>query len=242
MATFLDTVNRILRINTVIGADDDDLTSFDDLQHVATLQIAKIAVQSTLTELTVDQIIPYEEADGTIVTVGSDTLSSATRVYSLPADFIRFKGEKPFLLKLDASGNSENTTVNEYPGGEERLRRGILDYREQLGEPRWFYLINSSTKQIGLYHVPNADNNGTTYRFPYEKSIYVSVAADTMPFTTQQEADAFADMAARRFQFMFTSQPIEGLEFDSVYANAKTNLNGLLRRTNPVSKYGYNYQ
>ena len=234
MATFLDSVNRIMRINTIIGADDDDLTTFDDTQHVATLQIAKIAIQSTLTELTSDRIIPYEEADGTIST------TSGTRLYALPADFVRFKGEKPFLLKLDGSNNSENITVNEYPGGEEKLRRQILDYREQPGEARWFYQVESSTKQIGLYQVP--DTTDIVYRFPYEKSIYVTVAADTMPFTTQQEADAFADMAARRFQFIFTSQPIEGLEFDSVYNSGKVNLINLLRRTNPIGSYGYNYQ
>lgn len=235
MATFLDTVNRVLRINTVIGADDEDLTSFDDLQHVATLQVAKISIQSTLTELVSDRIIPYEETDGTIVTVTDQ------RAYSLPADFVRFKGVKPFLLKLDGSSNSENTTVNSYPGGEEALRRAVLDYREQAGEPTWFYEIEGTTKQIGLYQVPNSTNNGTTYRFPYEKSVYVTVAADTMPFVTQQESDQFADMAARRFQFLFTSQPIEGLERDSVYAAAKTSLMNLLRQTNPVRKYGYRY-
>jgi len=236
MSTFLQVVNRVLRINTVIGADDDDLTTFDDTQHVATLQIAKIAIQSTLTELTSDRIIPFEEADGTI------TVATGARLYALPADFIRFKGEKPFLLKLDGSSNSENITVNEYPGGEEKLRRQILDYREQPGEPRWFYQIMSSTKQIGLYQVPNSDVNGVVYRFPYEKSVYVTVAADIMPFTTQQESDAFTDMAARRFQFMFTSQPIEGLERDSVYATGKANLMSLLRRTNPTGAYGYTYQ
>ena len=236
MATFLDVVNRVMRINTVIGADDDDLTTFDDTQHVATLQIAKIAIQSTLTELTSDRIIPYEEADGTI------TVSTGTRVYALPADFIRFKGQNPFLLKLDGSSNSENITVNEYPGGEESLRRGILDYREQPGEPRWFYIIMSSTKQVGLYQVPDSSVNGVSYRFPYEKSVYVTVAADTMPFTTQQESDAFSDMAARRFQFLFTNQPIEGLERDSVYAAGKTNLMNLLRKTNPANGYGYRYQ
>ncbi len=236
MATFLDVVNRVMRINTVIGADDDDLTSLNDAQHVATVQIAKISIQSTLTELTSDQIIPAEEADGTI------TVVDGTRIYALPSDFIRFRGEKPFLLKLDANNNSENSTVNEYPGGEERLRRQILDYREQSGEPSWFYHIMSSTKQIGLYQVPDSSVNGVTYRFPYEKSVYVSVAADDLPFRTQQEADAFADMAARRFQFIFTSQPIKGLEYDSVYRAGKANLNQLLRRTNPTSKYGYNYR
>ena len=235
MSTFLDVVNRVLRINTVIGADDDDLTTFDDTQHVATLQIAKIAIQSTLTELTSDRIIPYEEADGTI------TALTGVRLYSLPADFIRFKGEKPFLLKLDSNSESDNITVNEYPGGEEKLRRQVLDYRIQPGESRWFYQIMSSIKQIGLYQVPDSSINNVVYRFPYEKSVYVSVAADTMPFTTQQESDAFSDMAARRFQFMFTSQPIEGLERDSVYAIGKTNLMNLLRRTNPIGAYGYTY-
>ena len=235
MSTFLDVLNRVLRINTVIGADDDDLTTFDDTQHVATLQIAKIAIQSTLTELTSDRIIPYEEADGTI------TALTGQRLYALPVDFIRFKGEKPFLLKLDSNSESDNITVNEYPGGEEKLRRQILDYRTQPGESRWFYQVMSSTKQIGLYQVPDSSINNVVYRFPYEKSVYVSLAADTMPFTTQQESDAFSDMAARRFQFMFTSQPIEGLERDSVYATGKTNLMNLLRRTNPTGAYGYTY-
>jgi len=236
MSAYLDVVNRVLRIATVIGADDDNLTSFDDTQHIATLQIAKIAVQSTLTELVSDRIIPYEEADGTI------TVSSGTRAYALPADFIRFKGEKPFLLKLDGSNNSENITVNLYPGGEEQLRRQVLDYREQPGESRWFYLIQSSTKQIGLYQVPDSSIDGVSYRFPYEKSVYVTLATDTMPFTTDQESDAFSDMAARRFQFLFTSQPIEGLEFDSVYNAGKVNLINLMRRTNPTTAYGYSYQ
>lgn len=224
-----------MRINTIIGADDDGLASFDDAQHVATLQIAKIAIQSTLTDLTTDRILPYEEEDGTI------TVATGKRAYALPSDFIRFKGEKPFLLKLDSNNDSENITVNQYPGDEEALRRQVLDYREQPGEPRWFYLIQSSTKKIGLYQVPDSSVNGVSYRFPYEKSVYVTLAADIMPFTTQQESDAFSDMAARRFQFMFTRQPIEGLGTDSVYASGKTNLMNLLRRTNPTNQYGYRY-
>lgn len=235
MSTFLDVVNRVLRTNTVIGADDDDLTTFDDTQHVATLQLCIISIQSTLTELTSDRIIPYEEADGTI------TVVTDQRVYDLPSDFIRFKGERPFLLKLDSNSKSENTTVNLYGGGEERLRRQILDYREQSGEPFYFYEVDGATKQIGLFHIPNASVNGVTYRFPYEKSVYVTLSADTMPFTTQQESDAFSNMAARRFQFLFTNQPIEGLERDSVYSVAKNNLMNLLRRTDPIKKYGYRY-
>lgn len=235
MATFIDTVNRVFRINSVIGGDDDDITTFSDSQHVATLQLAKIAIQSTLTELVTDRLIPYEETDGTI------TLVTDQRVYALPADFVRFKGEKPFLLKL-SGGVSDNITVVQYPGGEEALRASILDYRNQSGEPHWWYEINSSTKQIGFYQVPDSSVNGVSYRFPYEKSVYVTAAADTMPFHNEQESDAFADMAARRFQFLFTKQPIEGLERDSVYTVGKTNLMNLMRKTNPTRKYGYAYR
>lgn len=235
MSTFLDVVNRVLRSNGIIGGDDDDLTSFSEVQHVATLEIAKIAIQSTLSELTSDRIIPHEEVDGTI------TVVDGQRVYALPTDFVRFKGEKPFLLKLDGSSNSENITVCEYPGGEETLRRTILDYREQPGEPRWFYLIMSSVKQIGLYQVPDASVNNVVYRFPYEKDVYVSAYTDVLPFTTDQEAHAFADMAARRFQFLFTNQPLEGLRMDVVYNTGKSTLANLLRRTNPASSYGYRY-
>lgn len=235
MSTFVDIVNRVFRINSIIGADDDDIANFSDTQHVASIQLAKIAIQGTLTELVSDRLIPAEEADGTI------TLVDGTRTYALPSDFIRFKGEKPFLLKLDASGNSENITVNEYPGGEEKLRRTVLDYREQSGEPIWWYPIQSSTKTIGLYHVPDSSVDGLDYRFPYEKSVYVADYNDTMPFSNDQENHAFAEMAARRFLFLFTKQPVEGLEQDSVYKMGKVNLSNLLRQTNPTNGYGYSY-
>jgi len=142
---------------------------------------------------------------------------------------------------MPGSGNSENITVNEYPGGEEKLRRQILDYREQPGEPRWFYVIQNAVKRIGMYQVPDASTDGVVYRFPYESSIYVSDYTDTMPFTTDQEAHAFADMAARRFQFIFTNQPLEGLDMDVVYKTGKANLINLLRKTNPTQSYGYTY-
>ena len=235
MATFLDAVNRVLRANSIIGGDDDDLRSFSEVQHVATLEIAKISIQSALTELVSDRIIPYEEKDGTL------TMVEGQYSYDLPSDFVRFKGEKPFLLKLDGSSNSENITVNEYPGGEEKLRRSILDYREQSGEPRWFYTIQNAVKRIGMYQVPDASTNGVVYRFPYESTVYVINYTDELPFTTEQEAHAFADMAARRFQFLFTNQPLEGLQRDVVYNTGKANLTNLLRRTNPISGYGYTY-
>lgn len=234
MSTFLDAVNRVLRINTIISGDDDDITTFTDIQHRATLNLAQIAIQSTLIELISDRLIPYEETDG-IITYVTDQ-----RVYALPADFVRMKGDNPFLLKLDG-GVSANTTVNLYKGGEEQLRRDILDYRTQSGNPMYFYFIDGTTKQIGFFHVPDSTMSGIELRFPYQKDVAITSEADALPFHTVSEENMFIDMCARHFQFLFTSQPTEGLEGDAVYKRAKSSLMQLITPVNPNKKYGYRY-
>jgi len=117
MTTFLDGVNRVLRENTILAGDDADLTSFSDTQHKATMELAKISIQSTLTALVAEKMIPYEITDGNI------TYVTGQRTYSLPDDFIRFADEDPFLLELSGSV-SANIYVPKYPGGEER--QGLL--------------------------------------------------------------------------------------------------------------------
>ncbi len=49
--TFLEAVNRVLRMEGIILGDDDDLTSFSDTQHAATQSMARIAIQSQLADL-----------------------------------------------------------------------------------------------------------------------------------------------------------------------------------------------
>ena len=235
MATFLDSVNKVLRINTVIADDDDDLTTFNSTQHKGTLQLAKIAIQSTITELTADRLIPAEQADDTI------TYVDGTRIYSLASDFVRFSDENPFFLELDGSGNSANTTVCMYPGGEKQLRREILNYRSDSGKPNYFYPIESTTKQIGFWKVPDSTVDGLQHRYYYEKSVYPTTEADTMPFSSTQEADTFANMAARYWQFLYTKQPIEELLNDVVYQRNKASLIDLMSQFYKSTSYGYDY-
>ena len=235
MSTFLDGVNRVLLINGVIAGDDDNLTSFSDNQHKETMNLAKIAIQSCLTYLISERLIPYEETSGEISTTAS------TRVYSLPADFIRFVGKNPFLLELSGSGGtSQNRTVNMYPGGEERLRRQVLDYKDQTGTPNWFYFVDDTTKKIGLYQVPNT--TGTYYGFQYEKDVSVTSEADTLPFHNTQEDYAFLDMAARYFYYLFSKQPIAEIFIDPIFKMANTSLVHLMTGAYPSGKYGYTYQ
>ena len=235
MSTFLDAVNRVLRINTVLSGDDDDISTFEDIQHRATLNLAQIAIQTTLSELTSSNLIPYEDTEGTI------TYVNGQRLYTLPSDFVRMVDQNPFLLVLDGSGNSANTTVQLYRGGEEALRRNILDYKTQSGSPLYFYFADGSTKQIGLFHVPDSSVAGTQVSFPYQKDVMVTVAADTLPFHTTAEDNAFIDMCARYFQFLFTNQPTENLEHDTIYRRAKATLINLMKPVKPNNKYGYHY-
>ena len=235
MATFLDGVNRVLRNNTIIAHDDDDLTAFTDSQHKSSSYLARQAIQGTITELSADKLLPLEEATGTI------TLAQSTRVYSLASDFVRFAGEKPFFLELDGSGNSANRTVNPYPGGRDALRREVLNYKDQEGTPNWFYHPVTSTKQVGFYHIPDSNYDGVQLSYEYEKSIYPTEEADTLPFVSDQESHAFLDLASRRFQFLFSKQPIEDLEKDAIYRSAKASLMNLLRDKYPNSSYGFEY-
>jgi len=221
-----------LRINTILSGDDDDIATFNDTQHRATMNLAQIAIQSTLNDLVSDRIIPYEEADGTI------TYVSGTRLYALPSNFVRFKDENPFLLELDGSSNSANQVVT--LANENVLRRQYLDYRSQSGSPDEFYLVNGTTKRIGLFPVP--DSSGTVARFPYEKDVSVTNSTDALPFSSTIEANAFVDMAARYFQFLFTKAPLEGLENDIIYRKAKSALMQFLKGVESNSSYGYSYR
>jgi len=235
MSTFLDGVNRVLRQTAIITGDDDDLTSFADTQHRASMNLAQIAIQNTLTELSTDKLLPVEQTDGTL------TMVEGTRTYDLANDFVRFAEEKPFMLELDGSGNSANRFMRMYPGGEAQLRRDILDYRTQSGTPNYFYDVHGSTKAVGVFQVPNNLYDGKVFRYIYEKSIYPTVATSVLPFTTDQESHTFLDMASRRFQFMFTKQPMEGLEQDIIYKTARTSLVNLMRQSYATTQYGYDY-
>lgn len=235
MATFLGAVNRILRNNTVIAHDDDDLTSFSDIQHKSASWLAREAVQGTLTDLAAHKMLPLEEAVGTI------TLSQSTRVYNLASDFVRFAGERPFFLELDGSGNSANRVVNAYPGGRDTLRREVLDYKSQEGTPNWFYHPTSSTKQVAFYHIPDSNYDSVQLEYEYEKSVYPTAEGDTLPFVNDEESDAFMRMASRYFQFLFAKVPIDDLEKDVVYKASKAALLNLLKDKYPNSSWGFDY-
>lgn len=225
--TLLEAVNRIFRLNAIIRGDNDPITSFSDVQHNASTQLAIIAVQDEIGDLVSDRLIGNEMATATLSTV------AGTRTYSLETDFVRFYGTPHFYL---TSGNKQ---IYEYPGGLVQLQTDIFNYATVSGEPNWWYWEPSTVKKVGFYQVPNA---AYTYSYDYERSVMVEVASDTMPFHNDEENYAFCQMAARRFKFMFEDVKGEAdiqaiLESDVSYRRARVRLIAFMRGQNPSRRY-----
>jgi hypothetical protein len=227
--TFLEVVNRIFRSNGLIKGDDDAITSFSDTAHNAAIQLALIAVQDELNDLISDNIIPYE------VTSGEITTSASTRTYALAADFVRFYG-KAMLYQASA-----NRPLFEYPGGREALAVTFWDYQTSPGDPTHWYMEPTTSKKIGFWQVPDGVR---TYRYEYERSVSVSDEADTMPFHSDAEGQAFSMAAGRRFKALNEDRAdlVNYIRNDPTYTSARSTLMGLMKGKNSARRYGTLYR
>lgn len=238
--TFLQALNRLLRSESIIRGDDDDVVLFSDTNHAATINLAKIAIQNELTHLTAFDFVPYEESQSTI------TMAEGTRTYILNSKFVRFIGQ-PVLLKEDGSGNSDNVYIYPYPGGEKDLRISIPDYQETKGGVSYFYTTGGTSKKIGVFNVPDATEAGTVYRYYYEKDVSVSTETDNIPLITESEANTFVEIAARRFKYLFSTPEVRdvlfpaGVDRDAQIESSRAVLHELLRGQEPSMRYGRSY-
>ena len=223
--TFIDAVNRLLRASGIIRGDDDELTTFSSLQHNSAMNLAIVAIQSELSDLIADRLIPYEKASSSIATV------AGTRTYSLAADFVRFYGQKPFLYN-----STDNVQIFEYPV--DRLRHTIYDYKTQSGDPQYWYYEDTTSKQVSLYPVPDEVQ---TWEYDYEKDLSLSTSTDTLPFHSTTEGQAFADLALQRFKMLLTRQPLDALRDNKDRMEARARLANLIRHTTPSNRYGSRY-
>lgn len=231
--TFLQAVNRILRISGVIRGDTDGITTFADLQHGSSMNLAIIAIQSTLTDLTAYYDFPTERTAGTI------TLQTGVRTYALATDFVQFWNEPAYFY--DAVQNNE---ILEYDGGERRLAREIFTYQTQLGYPTSFYYVEGATKLVGFYAVPDSSLNNRVLSYDYEKDVIPLLATDNLPFIRDIETFKFCDLAAVKFNSLFTQQPRQpsaDIEKDPAYITARATLLKLIKPEKPSHRYGPKY-
>lgn len=233
--TLLEAVTRILRQNAILRGDTDAPTSFSDTNHNASMQLAIMAVQDELIGLTAERLVPYEKTSATI------TLVSGTRTYSLATDFVNFYGYPHFLY------SEGNRVLPEWPGGQEKLQLEDFQYSTRTGTPNWWYWEPTTSKKVGFYYIPDSSYDGKTLTYHYERSVMVSVAADTMPFHNNEENYTFSQMAGRRFKFMYEDVDNKAdiqsiLENDVSYRTAKGTLIRLIRGTNPSRHYLHSFR
>lgn len=236
--TFLECVNRILRLNAVIRGDTDTVATFSDTSHNASLNIAIIAVQNEMTRLIAKRMIPKERS-----TSGSITLATNTRTYDLATDFIRFYGVPHFY---NAAANRQ---IYEYRGGLPQLQIDIYNYATQYAAPNWWYYepVSSTNKKVGFFQVPSSNENGQAWTYDYEASVMISLAADNLPFHNNEESYTFTEMAGRRFKFMYedvkNQADIQGvLDADRTYLSSISTLYALLRGEDAPRSYGTSYR
>lgn len=236
MGTFVSAVNDVMVEDGIISGDDDAITSFSNTQHVASIRLAKRALQKELASLIADELIPYERT--------SIVLTVSARTANLASNFVRFEDESPWLVETNAGGESQGNYIAEYPGGEEHLRKNDLMYQENTGKPSYWYWVGGTSKTIGFYTVPDST---LYYRYYYERDVSVTNEADTIPFVTGTEVETFITAAARRFKYLRSSPTLReqlfpgGLARDQVILDARATLTQLLRYKQPRRRYGRTY-
>lgn len=232
--TFLEAVNRIFQTNGIIRGDTDAVTSFSQIQHNASVNICKVAVQSELINLISDRLLPRERKN-----TGSITTVAGTYAYDLPTDFTRLYG-------YGVINRGDALLITQYEGGLPRLQIDDPDWKTTSGDPTafYFYPIDSATKQIGFYPVPDKVQ---TLTFDYEASVLIYSESEDLPFQSDEESFSFVDMCARRFKFMYedveNKKDIQAiLDGDRSYISARARVIKMLKGINPTQVYGNCYE
>lgn len=231
--TFLDSVNRILRVKGIIRGDTDAVTTFSDLQHGATINLAIIAIQDTFTDLMAFYDFPLERTSSTI------TLLTGVRTYTLATDFVEF-----WMPNQTLYNSTTNGLLIEYPGGERALSTSVLDYKTATGAPSFWYHIEGATKSLGFYQVPDVNSNNQVLSYDYEKDVVPTLSTDVMPFQRDIETNTFCEMAAVRFSSLFSANPKEPnatVEDNPQYKNSRATLLKLVNPNKPDNFYGAAY-
>lgn len=237
--TFLQAVNQLLRRTGIIGGTGDDLAAFGGTRHQGSEELAKLAIQDELRHIAVALSLPNERVFATDI-----TLAAGTRQYTLASGFVRFQDENPWFYKLDASDLPSETVIVPYRGGEAGLRKDYPRYRTTNGNPFCWYPSGTANNTIGFFQIPQAAHNGDKYGYYYEKSVTVALAADTLPFTLAEAANALVEAAARRFYYSPNAavrNPPQlhpgGPDYDPVIRAARADVAALVNPRKPPSRY-----
>ncbi len=110
--------------------------------------------------------MPNEQGESTL------TLVTGTRAYSLASDLLQLRW--PFRDKTNSQ------FLFEMPGGYDALLNQDIE-QDDTGLPH-YAAIRATDGKLHLDCAPTSSENGRIYTYQYDKSLALSVAADSVPF------------------------------------------------------------
>jgi hypothetical protein len=169
--TLLNAVNETLKRVNEIAGDAGLLTTLTDSARQHPVDIAVQVVNEGVIDLySVSQIAqPNEQAQSTI------TLVTSTRAYALASDLVALRW--PFIDKTN------NQYLTEYPGGYNAMLVGDPE-QDDTGLP-YYAAIRPTDGYLHLDRAPTSVENGRIYTYQYDKSLIMTAAASTVPFTDE---------------------------------------------------------
>jgi hypothetical protein len=169
--TLLNAVNETLKRVNEIAGDAGLLTTLTDSARQHPVDIAVQVVNEGVIDLySVSQIAqPNEQAQSTI------TLVTSTRAYALASDLVALRW--PFIDKTN------NQYLTQYPGGYNAMLVGDPE-QDDTGLP-YYAAIRPTDGYLHLDRAPTSVENGRIYTYQYDKSLIMTAAASTVPFTDE---------------------------------------------------------
>jgi hypothetical protein len=169
--TLLNGVNEVLKRVNEIAGDAAALTTLLDSarQHPIDLTVQVINEGVIKLYALPGLSLPKRQASSTI------TLVTSTRAYALAADVV--------TLHWPLIDRTNSQIIQQYPGGYNEM---LLDDLEQddTGLPQ-YAVIRPTDGYLYVDVAPTSTENGRVYTYQYDKSLLMTTAAATMPFTDE---------------------------------------------------------
>lgn len=168
--TLLNGVNDVMKRLGFIKGNSGELASLTDSQRQTTIDLVVQAWNELLIDLYDSAEIPLPNEVGT----NTITLATDDRDYALQSDVVQLR----WPLVNTITGHE----IHKYPGGWDQLRKDQTIPANYTGLAS-YAVIDPIDGELYLDRIPTASENGDVYTYYYDKSLLISTAAATFPFT-----------------------------------------------------------
>ena len=191
--TLLNAVNAVAKRARLLHGDADEFTSLVSGNYQPDVDTIVQVINETICFMYDESgLLPESKAEGTIV------LALADRSYAVPDDWESMVSE----TLIDRTNGYQ---IFRFEAGYVALVEQQLQPDSYEGRP-YFWVMNPVNREIYLDSIPTAEDVGLTYTFVYNKTLHMSLAADTFPFSDECVRDlvpAFTEYWSKRAKETF---------------------------------------